>query len=462
MNRNCPKHYVSLEFYFALLILGSSLLNVTQASAASDSLHVTLGYAAVPLNGPWKFHIGDDPHWADPNFDDSSWETVDLTPASPETHDPDVGLTGYVPGWRARGHSGYFGYAWYRIRVSVDAPQGDVLALCGPFYVDNDYQLFLNGRLLGGAGNFSGPKPVAYSMHLPKIFPLPQSFAAAASDSPRSVLVAVRVWMGPFLLGLPDAGGIHIAPVLGTAQGTASVYHLQWREMIFGYIVDAANAILLLLLAVMVCTLIPLDRSNPVYFWLVAALVLLALRWANQPVFFWWQFEPIQTFELTTVMLFIPLSLAAWTVAWCRWFRLRDWTWMRSCIGILTLLYVISQFLRRSWFYGVFPHWFGNVTYFCIVTVRWIFFLLTLLIIFRIVRHPGREKWFALPAIVLMSIGLFNSELATLHIRGFWFPLGVGLSLSEASLMAFHVALFVLLLHRLYSFRVQPVLSPAT
>jgi hypothetical protein len=451
-------HRLQLSSFAFLMLCVPFLRSGNAAAATSRPVRVTLGQAAVPLNGPWKFHTGDDSRWADPNFDDSSWETVDLTPL-PGAHDSDVGLTSYVGGWQARGHRGYFGYAWYRIRVTVDAPQGENLSLCGPFYVDSAYQLFVNGQLVGGAGNFSGRAPIAYNMHLPKIFALPQS-ALASLQNGGSALIAIRVWMGPWALASADTGGIHIAPTIGTPQGTASVYALQWREMIFGYIVDAANAVLLLLLAVMACTLIPLDRSNPAYFWLVAALVLLALRWANQPIFFWWQFEPVQAFELTTVLLFIPLSLAGWTLAWCHWFRLPDWTWMRGCVGILTLLYVGSQFLRRSWFYGVFPHWFGNVTYFCIVVARWIFFLLTLLIIFRVVRQPGREKWFALPAILLMSIGLFGSELAVLHIHGFWFPFGVGFSLTEASLIPFHVALFVLLLHRLYSFRLQQ--QPAT
>ena len=440
---------------FMLLMLCASFLSTGNAAAAtSDPVRVTLGRAVVPLNSPWKFHTGDDPRWADPTFDDSSWETVDLTP-SPGAHDPDVGLTSYVPGWQARGHRGYSGFAWYRIRVSVDAPPGEGLWLCGPFYVDSAYQVFVNGRLLGGAGDFSAPTPVAYNMHLPKIFPLPQTPALASASDEGAALIAIRVWMGPWALAYGDTGGIHIAPAIGTTQGAGSVYALQWREMIFGYMVDATNALLLLLLAVMACTLIPFDRSNSAYLWLAAALVLLALRWANQPIFFWWQFEPVQAFELTTVLLFVPLSLGAWTLAWCRWFRLREWTWMRGVVGALTLLYIGAQFLRRSWFYGVFPHWFGKVTYFCITAGRWIFLLLMLLVIFRIVRQPDNERWYALPAILLVSIGLFGQELSELHVPGIWFPFGVGVSLSEYTLMVFHVALFVLLLHRLYSFRVH-------
>ena len=34
--------------------------------------------AATLLDGAWRFHTGDDPHWADPNSDDNAWETVDM------------------------------------------------------------------------------------------------------------------------------------------------------------------------------------------------------------------------------------------------------------------------------------------------------------------------------------------------------------------------------------------------
>jgi hypothetical protein len=32
--------------------------------------------AATLLDGAWRFHTGDDPRWADPNADDSSWRQL--------------------------------------------------------------------------------------------------------------------------------------------------------------------------------------------------------------------------------------------------------------------------------------------------------------------------------------------------------------------------------------------------
>ncbi|HEX3101681.1 MAG TPA: hypothetical protein VHQ01_07815, partial [Pyrinomonadaceae bacterium] len=50
----------------------------------------------MPLDGPWKFIAGDDLQYALPEYDDSGWETMDLSAPS-GAHDDDVGLSGFVP-----------------------------------------------------------------------------------------------------------------------------------------------------------------------------------------------------------------------------------------------------------------------------------------------------------------------------------------------------------------------------
>src|SRR6202451_3198843 len=71
----------------------------SSADWRADSIaQVTLGQSAVLLNGPWKFSVGDSPIdpktgqplWAEPEFDDSKWETVDLTPKD-GAFDPEIG-----------------------------------------------------------------------------------------------------------------------------------------------------------------------------------------------------------------------------------------------------------------------------------------------------------------------------------------------------------------------------------
>jgi len=422
-----------------LTMLLVAAFNSVLSSAATAQVPITLGQSVVDLHGPWKFHTGDAAIWADASFDDSTWESVDLT-APPGAHDGDVGLTGYVPGWGARGHRGYSGYAWYRMRVTIAAPTEDALALSGPAAVDSAYQVFVNGRLLGGCGQFAGKTPTVFSIQ-PRVFAIPRGQAT-------STVIAFRVWMGPWDLEDPSAGGIHIAPALGEAVSIDTRYQLQWLETVRGYIVEVVEAIVFVLLAIMVCTLRAFDRSKPGYDWLCAGLVLTALYRANQAIFFWGQFETVHTTEMISIVLLLPLCLGAWTFAWRAWFHLGDTEWMPITVGTLTLLYMGAQFFTGSWFYGVLSHPLVALSQFIVTWTRVLFVLLTGIILYQAIRKHGRAAWLELAALILISIGLFARELSVLGIRSIWFPYGTGVSRTQFSYAAFDAVLFVLLLRR--------------
>lgn len=401
--------------------------------------------------GPWKFHAGDDPRWAAPTFDDSAWENVDLTPPL-GSHDADVGLTGYVPGWTTKGHPGYSGYAWYRISVAITAPHGETLALSGPPDVDDAYQVFFNGHLLGSAGNFSGSTPVVYSIQ-PRIFPLPQSPAYASADKPVVSVLAFRVWMDDSSLSdAPDAGGIHIAPALGLTGGIEARYYLQWMQTFWGYVVDVILPILFVLVAIMACALIPFDPTDTAYRWLAVALLLIALIRLNQALFFWFQFESVPVFDFARNVFLDPLNLAAWTMAWRAWFQPRTPKWIPQAVAAFTVLYMAAQFVTRRSLHWALSHPVSAALHSVSSGVRLLFALLLLFIVYQGIRRRGRDAWFALPAVLLLSIGLFAQELSALRIPGIWFPYGVGVSRTQFAYSAFLIALFALLLGRLFSF----------
>jgi hypothetical protein len=437
---------------------GALLIAVTLAAlasvhtvAATVPVPISLGQSVVNLNGPWKFHIGDSAAWADPNLDDSTWESVDLT-APPGAHDDDVGLTGYVPGWGARGHRGYSGYAWYRLRVAVSAPAQEKLALSGPAAVDSAYQVFFNGQLLGGSGRFTGQTPTVFSIQ-PHVFAIPHTLMGG--EQVNLALVAFRVWMGSWDLDDQNAGGIRIAPALGEASDIDALYQVRWLQTVRGYIVEVVEAAAFLLLAVMAGTLAAFEPSKLAYLWLCAALVLTALYRANQAFFFWGQFETVHAAEMISIVLLVPLCVAAWTLAWRDWFRLRDAEWMPVAVGILALLYVTAQFLTGSWFHGILSHRVVAISEFIATWTRVVFVALTGLIAFRAVRQQRQEAWLALPGVMLISIGLFAQELSALGIRGIWFPYGAGVSRTQFAYAAFDVVLFGLLLRRFLVFAHQ-------
>jgi hypothetical protein len=79
------------------------------------------------------------------------------------------------------------------MRVQVTAQPNEKLALAGPSYVDDAYQLFSDGALVGSFGKFSGHQPTFYFTR-PMMFDLP----AVSAQSPSSVRVlAFRLWMAP-------------------------------------------------------------------------------------------------------------------------------------------------------------------------------------------------------------------------------------------------------------------------
>jgi hypothetical protein len=246
---------------------------------------IVIGHSLVTLNGPWRFHVGDDPRWADPAFDDAHWAVVDLTPP-PGARDPDVGLPGYVHGW------GTSGVAWYRLHVTISDPTNDTLALSGPPDVDEGYDLYVNGTHLGHAG-------APYSIQ-PRYFVLPPL---------QSATIAIRVWAAP-----GDDGGIHIAPGIGEMHAVRDQYALQWSRTLWGYIVDGIEPLAFVLLAVLAMAL----RQS----WMATALLLSAMLRINQVTFYWGQFETAMLAQ-TLVTIIVPLIIGAWIMAWRAWFGVR-------------------------------------------------------------------------------------------------------------------------------------------
>jgi hypothetical protein len=130
-----------------LIIPSSVAQSSMQKLSKTDPPIATTGQAVTIVNGPWRFRIGDDPRWADPGFDDSTWEEYTIDPHVPLTL-PEVIEDAPLPGWQGHGHSGYVGYAWYRI--SVDPPSDrDALGILMPRYVDDTYEIYVSGKQIG-------------------------------------------------------------------------------------------------------------------------------------------------------------------------------------------------------------------------------------------------------------------------------------------------------------------------
>jgi Stage II sporulation protein E (SpoIIE) len=456
-------HFSTLLWLLALFSAGAGLPRAAPAQTGPIE-HITIGDSTAPLNGPWKFHVGDSPidpinHsplWSEPGFDDSTWETVDLTPrdAAP---DPVYGVSGMVPGWSDRGHAGYWGYAWYRIAVEVNAPPGKGLALEGPPGVDDGYQVFQNGTLLGSFGGFAASRPVVYNTQ-PMMFALPQ---AAKAGSPTRVL-AFRVWMEPSTpANYPDVGGLRTAPLLGEAGAVTANHQLRWLDAfraIAGHLVSAAVFGLFALLAL---SLTFFDRSDRVYFWLGAAFMLTAMFDALVVLLDTKQAVGMLIGDPLRFVVLRPLIYGTWVMVCWSWFRLQRPAWLPRALAVLTPFYALSTALNRNLLVlTVIPHSvsaaFGNVH----LATKLLFLVLMLICVGEGIRKEGVEAWSVLPAVVLWGVAQFWGDLNFLHINLTWFPLGVQVTLRDiANLMLAFVIAGLLLRRLLVTVRRQRLLE---
>lgn len=414
---------------------------------------IGLGHAVVPLNGPWKFETGDSPQdpltggplWAEPGFDDSKWETVHLTPPT-GTFDPWSGASGYVPGWTSRGHAGYSGYAWYRIRVKVEALPGETLALAGPADVDDAYQAFGDGRLMGSFGDFKGKTP-AISFAQPRMFSLGQTNGNSASPE---LVLAFRVWMGTHtLLQQPEAGGIHNPPLLGDAGAIAANYQVRWQKLLGAYTPLAFEALIYALVALMAFSMMLFDRTDRVYLWAGTVLLLTSVDFSLSAISSWTTYL---NFLLPTILrdnFLTPLICAGWVMMWWVWFRLHRPPWLPRAVDLMTILLIVSNTIGRELLLPFIPHSIARAFLPVSLVLQVLFFVLLVWVVVLGIQRKKMEGWLVFPIVVLRMLGQFQRENSALHIQSNGTPLGLDISVSQICNLLVAAIIGILLLRRL-------------
>ena len=274
----------------------------------------------------------------------------DLTPR-PGLADPFTGDPRYVAGWTIKGHPGYWGYAWYRIWVPLALPSlagsSTRLAFATFGRMDDAYQLFDHGELVGSWGRFSsrGESPVTYFTQ-PVMITLSKSPSVSPSDNgPAERVLAVRFWMGPVgLLHTPLSGGFHSAPLLGEAGAIATKVQLERQKLILQYYYSAFEFLVYLGLATLVSGPVFFDRSDAVYRWVAGCFLLFTLMSAIYIVAQCTQVISFRTFFVWFQVIVNPLSVGGWMMVWWwLWFRLRRPAWVPKAIAILTVAQMVTM-----------------------------------------------------------------------------------------------------------------------
>ncbi|MCG8581146.1 MAG: beta galactosidase jelly roll domain-containing protein [Bacteroidales bacterium] len=121
------------------------------------------------LEGNWKFSIGDNEQWKNPDFDDSQWQHI------------------RVPGsWESQGYNDYNGFAWYRKTIRLDIiPDHDLILRIGS--IDDADEVYINGKLAGKSGGMPPNTQTAYDK--PRLYTIPNDFWKKGDN-----IIAIRVY----------------------------------------------------------------------------------------------------------------------------------------------------------------------------------------------------------------------------------------------------------------------------
>jgi hypothetical protein len=313
------------------------------APAQSASVFVAdgLGKGTVPLDGPWQFHLGDDPGWADVSVDDGSGGSTG-----------DGGwkqLTADKP-WGAQGHRSYTGYAWYRRHIQVNpAPGGSPdFALLIPA-IDDVYEIYWNGQLVGHLGSMP-PHLVSYAQLPAQIYDL---------GPVRGGVLAIRVFKLPLLSNEDGiSGGFEGMPVIGGPQAIAAIkgdmdYHwLHSQQFLFGL----SSLYGLVFVFSFIAWL--RDRSQRVLFWTASYGLLLLLETALFGVRLHY---PFNVHESGRLLVFATRELSLWfLLLWL--LGLNDVRWIARTVRIVTSVIFVAVALDST-LYFLYPSLIGAFTY---------------------------------------------------------------------------------------------------
>jgi hypothetical protein len=278
----------------------------TPSATANAPFDATRTGTPVDLrNTPWRFAPGDDPHWADPAFDDSQWKT--MTAAKP---------------FAQQGYPTPRGFFWLRLhlRMKPDAANQEIAVY------QASYQIFVNGRLLGQQGGM--PDHPAYYHAVMQTYPI-------LLDSVRggSAVIAIREWFSP----------VTTAPLpyirLGDKNVLDGVRDGFIEEGVLDFVSQVIRGVVALMIGLWALALFRVQPGHREYLWLGAMGLIEPFRHFYEmfsylfPVSFW---RSLFAHELLDSLFYISFLIFI-----CHFLRLRV-NWPVRIVCAFYLLKILS------------------------------------------------------------------------------------------------------------------------
>ncbi len=404
-----------------------SLLVAASLSTSAQQGKIDLGQSAAALTGPWKFAPGDSSWvgtsanghflWAEPNFDDGHWNSMDMTPPA-GSRDVQFNDAAFIPGWTARGYPNLVRFAWYRLRIHLDS-QDQPLWLEMPLDVDDGYQVYANGRFVGQMGHFDhGRVGLHYGESVELQLPPPRPDG--------TMVLAIRFYMSPMTSWRwPQAGGMHDVPVIALHSAAALLYAKDARQSIGEVSGDVLTGLIFLLAIPLLFWAWRNNRTDAAWFWLLLAASAQFFLSACQIDAILNPASSMAFGEFWGFTVGGPLLELFWLLFWWQWFGLRDKSWIRAAAWLLTVASVAVAFGLRLPLFG-FPYTPAVVMRVCSTAAFWLSTAKGLLLLALLVEGFRRDRTAALAACAPILLLGFNSFYVPLLVlfslpSEFWF-----------------------------------------
>jgi hypothetical protein len=308
------------------------------------------------------------------------------------------------------------------VAVPAGNREWDIL---GPTAVEDGYELYWNGKRLGGSGRLGAAPRVVGTR--PMIFALPAD--AAGTNG----VLAIRAFRQPGIHASKDGGGIHVAPTLGPRPESHALYRVEWWRTIAGYIVEVVEPLAMFALIGLALAVRPRSLYPHFIGFVCIALVLSAFKRLDNAIVSWTDLLSLPNYIWLNRLVWTPLSPAAWVLAWNRWSPRAS----RSIDGaalVLAAIGIVCGALQAP-----------AITQLC----RYGFIALFGLIAVRMVRG-GSMRIVAVATMALILAAQFSGEIRSLGIPDIWFPFGIGVTLAQYAYAVAIPLLAVLIVRNLH------------
>lgn len=295
----------SASLLFPLIALAAGLLTLAFAAAppaGAQTFDATTLRQATDMGMTWLVKAGDDPAWAQKDFDDSQWLRVD----------PNQSLKTYF----RRVHPNIL---WYRLHVKVE-PNQTGLAFA-EYNLTSAFEIYVNGQRLMKMGQISPFTPTSFGARI--LVPIPD---AAVKDG--SLVIALRLYISSneWVSSFPGLYPYNLT----FGQKAALADHI-WLTVIGDQALVWISQIAALGLGLIALALFAAQRQQREYFWLALLGLTVALF---APLDFYRLFHNLPAWSAYIDALHNSLTLVFGTLMYLAFLRVPARKWIRGLLAL--------------------------------------------------------------------------------------------------------------------------------